>query len=68
MKPNVKLHNPDPNYIRGLIEKSGLDHDALSKRLGICTRSIRLYVADLDVKTRRDTPYCIQYALEQLAK
>ena len=68
MKPDAKLHKPDANYIRGLVEKSGLKQPELAKVLGIGSRSIRLYIADKNVATRRDIPYCVQYALEQLVK
>lgn len=61
-KPNAKYHNPDPAYLRGLIESSGFSQNYTATRIGIAPRSIRQYLSG-----DRPIPYSVQYAVEQLA-
>ncbi len=66
MKPNAeKHHNPDPGYLRELIESLDppLSQRAISERLGIGDRTLRQYLAG-----DRPIPYSIQYACEKLVK
>ena len=63
MKPDSTLHNPAPEYIRGLIERSGLTQVQAAIRIGIAPRTMRRYLAGELV-----TPYLVQFALEVLAQ
>lgn len=64
MKPNApKHHNPDPDYLRSLIEGAGISQLEVARRLGISGRAVRLYLAGA-----RPIPYTVQYAVEQLTK
>ena len=64
MKPDASRHNPDPRYIAGLIEQTGLQKNEVARLLGITAKALRNYT-DEDLK--RNIPYTTQYALEQLA-
>lgn len=66
MKPNARNHNPDPRYIRRLIERAGLTQEQAGERIGVGARTMRYYVS-LDKASYRPAPYSVQYALEQLA-
>ena len=63
MKPNAVKHNPDPDYLRSLIEGAGLTQSAAAKQIGIAPRSMRAYLAG-----DRPIPYTVQYAIERLCK
>lgn len=67
MKPDARKHNPDPAYLRGLVEKSGLSQCEAAERIGISDRLMRYYLSD-NPESSRAAPYPVQYALEQLAK
>lgn len=78
MKPDARLHNPDPRYLRELVDRIADPElmDTLHKpprpsqrkiaeRLGIQDRTFRRYL-----KTDQDgapTPYAVQFCLEALA-
>ena len=62
MKPDASKHNPDPEYIRGLVSSTGLSQHAAAQQIGISARVMRYYLSG-----ERDAPYPVQYALEQLA-
>ncbi len=64
MKPNASKHEPDPAYIRGLIERAGLSQREAARRIGVSERMMRYYVSD-DQNAPR-APYPVQYALENL--
>jgi hypothetical protein len=68
MTPNITRHNPAPDYLRGLICRSGLSQVKVDKRLGISLRSLGLYISALDAPGHLPVPYCVQFALECLAK
>ena len=63
MKPDVTKHNPDPEYIRELLDRIGLDSRPLAEILGIESRNIRHYRSG-----KRECPYLVQFALECLAE
>jgi hypothetical protein len=65
MKPNASLHNPDPEYIRGLVVSSGLSQEAAARQIDISLRMLKYYISADD---NRPAPYVVQYALEGLAK
>lgn len=60
MKLHVKHHNPDPAYIRSLIEGAGVSQREAARRLGIDERTMRRYLH------RPSAPYLVQFALENL--
>lgn len=74
-RPNVDNHNPDPGYLRSLIDEikdPELQHDGIpsqrkiAARLGINERTFRTY---LTVKaSSQPIPYSVQYCLEALAR
>lgn len=66
MKPNSTKHNPDPAYLRGLLEKAGLTQRAAAEAVGISPRLLRYYLTDRG-GDHREAPYPTQYALEMLA-
>lgn len=65
MEPNATKHNPDPAYLRGLLERAGLSQREAARRIGISERVMRYYLAD--PPTGKPAPYPVQYAIEQLA-
>lgn len=65
-KPNAKLHNPDPFYLRELVAASGHTQLEAAELIGISLRAMHNYLA-LAHDKRREAPYAIQYALERLA-
>ena len=63
MKPDAQKHNPDPEYIRSLIEEAGLGQRGACEKIGIAPRTMRAF---LDPNDQRQAPYTVQFALEQL--
>lgn len=61
MKPNALKHNPDPDYLRELIDRAGLSQREAARRIGISERVMRYYLSG-----EREAPYPVQYALESL--
>ena len=62
-KPDPSLHNPSSEYLRGLIEKTGLSQRKTALAIGISERSIRDY---LNPNHPSQAPYPIQFTLECL--
>lgn len=67
MKPDASHHNPDPHYLRGLREATGLTQKQLAERFGMGRRMIQYYEAGEGEASRRAAPYLYQFALECLA-
>ena len=67
LTPNAPAkYNPNPIYLRSLIEQSGLSQRECAKRIGVGERTMRQYLA---TSGRQDeAPYPVQFALEALAK
>jgi hypothetical protein len=66
MIPDASLYNPDPAYLRSLIERTGLSQRQCAFCIGIGERSMRQYLA---TSGRQDAcPYPVQFALECLAR
>ena len=69
MKPDARLHNPDPARLRSLIEAAGLTQREAAKRIGISERQMRSHLADpATASTAAPAPYPTQFALEALAR
>lgn len=67
MRPDAAHHNPDPRYLRGLLEQAGLSQRKAAELIGITDRSMRYYLSDEASDSWRAAPYPIQFALECLA-
>lgn len=67
MTPDSNLHNPDPAYLRGLIDRAGISQREAARRLGISPRMMRQYLA-IGVTTAAPAPYLVQFGLESLAR
>lgn len=68
MTPDATRHNPDPAYLRGLIERAGLSQREAARRVGVNERLMRMYLADRAAKSAQSAPYPVQFALECLAE
>lgn len=66
MTPDATRHNPSPDYLRALLEHSGVSQREAARRIGISERMMRYYLAPPDAD-HRPAPYAIQYALERLS-
>ena len=62
MKPDPKTYDPDPAYLRGLVERSGLSQRECARRIGLSDRAMRYYLSG-----ERKPMYAVQYLLEALA-
>lgn len=67
MKPDASTHNPDPCYLRGLLDQADISQREAARLLGITDRSMRYYLSDETSASWRAAPYPIQFALECLA-
>ncbi len=61
--PDAANWNPEPEYLRELLKRSGMGTRRASDTLGIGNRDFRHYLAG-----SRECPYLVQYALEILAE
>jgi transposase len=66
-QPDASQHNPAPEYLRALVERSGLSQRAAAQRIGVSERVMRYYLAAEGSDGWRAAPYTVQYALEALA-
>lgn len=64
--PDQARHNPDPAYLRGLIDRAGISQREAARRIGISERVMRQYLSDRDAATALEAPYPVQFALERL--
>lgn len=65
MKPNAAKHNPDPDYLRELLERTGLSQREAARRIGVSERTMRYYLST-DPEAWKPAPYPVQYAIESL--
>ncbi len=74
MHPNAETYNPDPEYLRKLIDQvrdPELQHGGapsqqkIARRLGIPSRTFRQYLTSQ--ASHKDAPYSVQFCLEVLA-
>jgi len=68
VKPDASSHNPDPRYLRSLLERAGVSQRQAATLLGVSDRMMRYYLADEGSEQHRTAPYLVQHALECLAK
>ena len=65
MQPNAtENHNPDPDYLRSLIEKIGVSQRAAARRVGVSERMMRYYLMPATDPNHTPAPYAVQFALE----
>ena len=68
MRPDSSTHNPDPRYLRGLLDKAGITQREAAQLIGLSDRAMRYYLSDVDHPTYRAAPYPVQFALESLTE
>lgn len=61
MKPDASEYNPDPEYLRDLIDSTGMTQPYLASLLGVDERTIRKWKTG-----ERKASYLAQFALEVL--
>lgn len=66
MTPDATRHDPRPEYLRALVQQSGLTQREIARRIGISDRLLRYYLTEVD-GDHRVAPYPVQFALESLA-
>lgn len=66
-KPDSVNHNPDPAYLRGLLDKASITQREAARIIGVSERMMHYYLSPENEKTHRHAPYLVQYTLEQLA-
>lgn len=65
-RPNAAAyHHPDPQYLRGLVERAGVTQASAAHAIGISPRQMRYYLSLSD--DHQAAPYSVQFALERLA-
>jgi hypothetical protein len=67
MMPDASKHNPDPEYLRGLIKQASISIREAARRIGINERLLRMYLADRQSKSAQNCTYPVQFCLEMLA-
>lgn len=72
-QPDASRHDPRPEYIRALVERSGLPQVDAAARIGITARALRYYIRGQRPARGGGTqpclaPYPVQYALERLCE
>jgi len=60
--PNAEYHDPDPDYMRSLVEESGLSQRKAAAQIGVDERTMRSWISG-----DRAFPYSAQFTMEQLA-
>lgn len=68
MKPDASTYNPNPDYLRELIEKTGLTQRATARMIGVDERMFRSYLANREARSAATAPYSVQFCLEVLAE
>jgi predicted transcriptional regulator len=67
MKPDATQYNPDADYLRDLLKRSGLSQRAAAATIGLSAAGFQNYIRKPDDKKYRKAPYTVQFALEALA-
>ncbi|WP_305910487.1 hypothetical protein Q9L42_020240 (plasmid) [Methylomarinum sp. Ch1-1] len=66
MKPNIDNRTSNSEYIRDLLENTGLNFDKIAKKLGKTTLSIQQWPEQTNLSKSKDY-YPLQYCVESLA-
>lgn len=56
MKPDASSHNPDPRYLRGLVDKAGVSQRQAAELLGLSWPGFRNYLRDESHQLYRAAP------------
>ena len=67
MMPDACRHNPDPRYLRGLLEQAGISRGQAARLLGMSRNGFINYLRDESEPLYRVATYPVQFALECLA-
>lgn len=67
MKPDAQFHNPDPVYLRSLVDQAGVSRREAARLLGLSWPGFRNYLRDRSEPLYRCADYRVQFALECLA-
>lgn len=68
MKPDANRHNPEPDYLRELLKRSGLTQRAAAATIGLTAAGFQNYIRKPSDPLYRPAPYTVQFALEALAE
>lgn len=68
MSPDAARHDPRPEYLRALIDETGLSIRRCAEMIGINRRTLMYYLAGVKAGKPNLAPYPVQFALECLAK
>ncbi|RBB97343.1 XRE family transcriptional regulator [Pseudomonas sp. MWU12-2115] len=68
MKPDARHHNPDPRYLRGLLDKAGISRSEAARLIGMSRTGFNHYLRDESEPLYREASYPVQFALECLAE
>lgn len=69
MKPDArKYHNPDPQYLCGLLKEAGLSRSEAARLLGLSRVGFSNYLRDPSEPLYRVASYPVQFALECLVR
>lgn len=63
--PNIDEYNPDPDYLRSLVERSGLSQREVARRVGVSERTMRDY---LNSNHKSAHTYPVQFTIEMLVE
>jgi hypothetical protein len=66
--PNAANHNPDPTYLRSLLDRARITQSQAAELLGVSPRMMRYYLAEEGSAQHRAAPYLVQFGLECLAR
>ena len=66
MQFDLTKHNPDPQYLRSILEALGMSQRQSARMLGLSERMMRYYLSDPNSENYREAPYLVQFALESL--
>lgn len=66
MKPDARKYNPAAAYLRELVRLAGLSQEDCANAIGVSPRQFRYYLSL--AADHQDAPYCVQFALEALAR
>jgi transcriptional regulator with XRE-family HTH domain len=68
VRPDATRHDPRPEYLRALVEQSGLSQVECARRIGLDPATLRKYLMPAGASSRLTADYRTQYALERLAQ
>ena len=66
MRPDTKLHNPDQDYIRSLIDAIPMTQKEICTQIGTSYAMLQKFITT--GSSHKPCPYLIQFALESLAE